>query len=96
MEDGKETLKHLAPVMTLTSRTDPHGKVSRVPYSEGSIEGPSFFPLDTMSKKAVKVPKTAGSANIYDHRDVVLGKVRCFPLWPRMVRALNIVQGVWC
>ncbi|PBK87053.1 hypothetical protein ARMGADRAFT_1168916 [Armillaria gallica] len=29
-----------------------------------------------MSKKAAKVLKTSGSANIYDHRDVMLGKVR--------------------
>lgn len=38
-----------------------------------------------MSKKAAKVPKTSGSANIYDHRDIVLGKVRGYPPWPGMV-----------
>ncbi|KAK0462239.1 uncharacterized protein EV420DRAFT_1639446 [Desarmillaria tabescens] len=38
-----------------------------------------------MSKKAAKVPKTSGSANIYDFRDIVLGKVRGYPPWPGMV-----------
>ncbi|PBK94450.1 hypothetical protein ARMGADRAFT_1079120 [Armillaria gallica] len=37
-----------------------------------------------MSKKAAKEPKTSGSANIYDHRDIVLGKVCDYPLWPGM------------
>ncbi|PBK96184.1 hypothetical protein ARMGADRAFT_925081 [Armillaria gallica] len=46
-----------------------------------------------MSKNTAKVPKLTGSANTYDHRNIVLEKVCGHPPWPGMVRVLNIVKG---
>ncbi|SJL10771.1 uncharacterized protein ARMOST_14165 [Armillaria ostoyae] len=47
-----------------------------------------------MCKKAAEVPKTSCSATIYDHCDIMLGKVRDYVPWYGMVRVLNILEGV--